>query len=67
MKLALALLTALLLAPLIALHAAETPASKPNIIVIFTDLLPCHASENPTVKSPDRLTTHPQILLKSPN
>ncbi len=35
MKLTLTLLTALLLAPLAALHAAE--ANKPNIIVIMTD------------------------------
>ena len=31
------LLTTLLLAPLAALHAADEPASRPNIIVIFTD------------------------------
>lgn len=37
MKLALTLLIALPLAPLIALHAAEAPAGKPNIVVIFTD------------------------------
>jgi len=34
MKHTLTLLTALLLAPLAGLHAAEPPANKPNIIVI---------------------------------
>jgi arylsulfatase A len=37
MKLTLTLLTALLLAPLAALHAADAPAKKPNILLIYTD------------------------------
>jgi len=37
MKPTLALLTALLLAPLAALHAADAPKQKPNIVVILAD------------------------------
>jgi hypothetical protein len=37
MKTFIALLTAFLLAPLSALHAADSEAAKPNVIVILTD------------------------------
>ena len=37
MKPTLTLLTALLLAPLILLHAADAPAKRPNILVILAD------------------------------
>ena len=37
MKHTLALLTALLLAPLAVLHAADVPKPKPNIIIILAD------------------------------
>lgn len=39
MKPTLTLLTALLLAPLAALHSADAPksAAKPNLVIIFTD------------------------------
>jgi len=37
MKFTLTLLTALLLAPLVGLHAAEVPAKKPNIVLILAD------------------------------
>lgn len=37
MKLALTLLTALLLTPLATLHAAETPWQRPNILIIISD------------------------------
>ena len=62
MKHTMTLLTTLLLAPLLALHAAEktTAASKPNILLLITDqqtvgALSC--AGNPHVKTPnlDRL------------
>jgi arylsulfatase A-like enzyme len=60
MKSILTLFTALLLAPLAALHAAEAPAKKPNIIFIFTDDQPQSAMScmgNRQLKTPnmDRL------------
>jgi N-acetylgalactosamine-6-sulfatase len=55
------LLLAILLLPLIALHAAEAPISKPNIIFIYADDLgwgdvSCHGAES-WLKTPtiDRL------------
>lgn len=60
MKHTLILFTALLLAPLAALHAAEPPAKKPNIIFILTDDQgwgDAHFAGHPYVKTPnlDRL------------
>ena len=37
MKTALPLLTALLLAPLASLHAADAPTKRPNVVVILAD------------------------------
>jgi hypothetical protein len=37
MKTTLTILTALLLAPLAALHAGDKPAKKPNIVLILAD------------------------------
>ncbi|MHB8898049.1 MAG: sulfatase-like hydrolase/transferase [Thermoguttaceae bacterium] len=63
MKRNLLFLTALLLAPPPVLHAAEPPASRPNIVFIFADDwgwgdLSCHG--HPWLKTPnlDRLASH---------
>lgn len=62
MKLTIAILTALLLVPLTALHAADPakPASKPNVIVVITDdqgYGDLSVTGNPILKTPnmDRL------------
>ena len=69
MKHTLTLLTALLLAPLAALHAADTKQSKrPNVIFILTDdqgWNDAHFAGHPYVKTPnlDRLAEEGTELL----
>jgi len=58
MKNTLTLLTALLLAPLVALHAAEPSASRPNIVLITADdlglQLSCYGEKNIVTPQLDR-------------
>jgi len=58
MKSTLTLLTTLLLAPLAALHAAEPPASRPNIVLITADdlglQLSCYGEKNIVTPQLDR-------------
>jgi hypothetical protein len=67
MKPTLALLTVLLLAPLAALHAADAPVSRPNIVFIFTDDQPQSAMScmgNQQLKTPnmDRLASEGGVV-----
>ncbi len=56
MKLTLALITALLLAPLAALHAADTKPAKPNFVVILIEPDPFFP---PTDKRPSESFNEP--------